>query len=92
MPFELKNTSATYQKMVTKMFEPILDKTMDAYINNMVVKSRKEIDNVRNLTEVFTILKRHKLRLNATKFASGVSSRKVLGHLVTRRGIESNSK
>ena len=40
------------------MFESILDKTMDVYIDDMVVKSRREPDHIRNLTEVFTILEK----------------------------------
>ena len=52
IPFELKNTRATYQRMITKMFEPIMGKTMDAYIDDMVVKSKKNLDHVRDLTEV----------------------------------------
>ena len=63
---------------------------MDAYIDDMVVKSKKESNHMKDLAEVFSILKRHKLRLNATKCAFGVSSRKFLGHLVTRPGIETN--
>ena len=61
-----------------------MGKTIDAYIDDMVVKSKKEIYHVRELTEVFTILKKHKLRFNAMKCAFGVNSRKFLGHLVTR--------
>ena len=72
MPFDLKNVGATYQRMMTNMFEPILGKTMDACIDNMVVKSKEEPDHIGDLTEVFDILKRHKLRLNATKCACGV--------------------
>ena len=83
----MKNVGATYQRMLTKMFESILGKTIDAYINDMVVKRKRELDHVRDLIEVFTILKRHKLRLNATKCAFEVSSRKFLEHLVMRRGI-----
>ena len=75
-----------------KMFEFILGRTMDAYINDMVVKSKKDSDHIRDLTEVFTILKRHKLQLNATKCAFGMSSKIFLGHLVTRRGIKANPK
>ena len=52
MPFGLKNAGATYQRMVTKMFEPVLDKTINAYIDNMVVKSRREPDHIRDLIEV----------------------------------------
>ena len=78
MPFGLKNVGATYQRMITKMFEPIMGKTMDAYINNMVVKTKKESDHVSDLTKVFAILKRRKLRLNVAKCALGASSRKFL--------------
>ena len=55
--------------MITKMFEPIMKKTMDAYIDDMVVKSKKEPDHLKDLAEVFAIHKEHKLRLNATKCA-----------------------
>ena len=92
MSFDLKNSRATYQRMITKMFRPILGKTMDTYINDMVVKSRKKADHIRDLTEVFAVLKRHRLRLNAAKCAFGVSSGKFLGHLVMRQGIEVNPK
>ncbi|GFY97528.1 hypothetical protein Acr_12g0000690 [Actinidia rufa] len=81
-----ENAGATYQRMVTKMFEPILGKTMDAYIDDMVVKSEEEPNHIRDLTEVFDILKRYKLRLNAVKCAFGVNLGKFLGHL----GIEAN--
>ena len=63
---------------------------MDTYIDDMVVKSKKELDHVRDLIEVFEILIRHKLRLNTTKCTFGVSSGKFLGHLEMRRGIEAN--
>ena len=39
---------------------------------------------------MFEILKKHKLRLNIAKCTFGVSSKKILGHLVTRRGNEAN--
>ena len=65
------------------MFEQIMGKIMDAYINDMVVKSKKKSNHVRDLTEVFTTLRRHN-RLNAVKCAFGVSSGKFLGSLVTK--------
>ncbi|XP_057484915.1 uncharacterized protein LOC130771317 [Actinidia eriantha] len=63
---------------------------MDAYIDDMVVKSRKESDHLRDLSEIFAILRQYKLRLNAAKFSFCVGSGKFLGHLVTRRGIEAD--
>ena len=41
MSFRLKNTRVIYQRMMTKIFEPLLGKTMEAYINNMLVKLPK---------------------------------------------------
>ncbi|GFY91124.1 hypothetical protein Acr_07g0013200 [Actinidia rufa] len=90
MPFGLKNAEAAYQRMVTKMFKSVLGRIMDAYIDDMVVKSREESDHLRDLSEIFTILRQHKLKLNAVKCTFGIGSGKFLGHLVTRRGIEAN--
>ncbi|XP_058210020.1 uncharacterized protein LOC131322641 [Rhododendron vialii] len=57
----------------------------------MVVKSLNAKNHLSHLAEVFAILKKHKLRLNADKCAFGVSSGKFLGYLVARRGIEADS-
>ena len=83
MPFGLKNAGATFQRMVTKIFEPLLGRTMEAYIDDMVVKSKDENDHLKDLGEMSEILKKHKLRLNASKCAFGVGSGKFLGFLVT---------
>ena len=40
MPFGLKNARATYQRLVTKMFKPMLSKTMEVYVDDMLVKSK----------------------------------------------------
>ena len=83
MPFGLKNDGAIYQRMIIKIFKPIMDKNMDAYIYDMVVKRKRESDHVKDLAKVFRILKEHKLRLNAVKCAFGLNSGKFLGYLVT---------
>ena len=76
MPFGLKNAGATYQRMMTKMFEPQLGKNIEIYIDDMVVKSKTESKHVNELRDIFRILRRHKLRLNASKCSFGVGSRK----------------
>lgn len=90
MPFGLKNTGATYQRLLTKMFKHLIGKNMEVYIEDMVVKSKEPTDHLGNLNEVFDILKTYWLHLNASKCAFGVGSSKFLGYLVTRRGIEEN--
>lgn len=90
MPFGLKNAGATYQRMVSLMFKRQLGDTMEAYIDDMVVKSKLEADHLTHLADVFATLRKHRLKLNAEKYAFGVGSGKFLGYLVTRRGIEAD--
>ena len=56
----------------------------------MVVKSKLVSEHLVDLSTIFEILRRHKLRLNASKCSFGVGSGKFLGYMVTRRGIEVN--
>ena len=90
MPFGLKNAGATYQRMMTKMFEPQLEKNIEIYIDDMMVKRKAESEHVNDLGNIFDILRKHKLRLNASKCSFGVGSRNFLGYMVTHRGIEVN--
>ena len=90
MPFGLKNVGSTYQRMMTKMFEPQLGRSIEVYIDDMVVKSKLVFEHVRDLTNIFEILREHKLRLNVSKCFFGVGSGKFLGYMVTHRGIEVN--
>ena len=90
MPFGLKNAGATYQRMITKMFTLQLGKTVEVYIDDMVVKSILSKDHLRDLRSVLDSLRKHYLKLNASKCAFGVGSGKFLGFIVTQQGIEAN--
>ena len=76
--------------MMTKMFESQLGKNVEVYIDDMVVKSKLVSEHLSNLTNIFEILRGHKLRLNASKCSFGVGSGKFLGYVMTHRGIEVN--
>ena len=90
MPFGLKNVGSTYQQMMTKMFEPQLSRNIEVYIDDMVVKSKVVSEHVEDLMNIIGILRKHKLRLNASKCSFGVGSGRFLGYMVTHRGIEVN--
>lgn len=72
------------------MFKNKIGSMVEVYIDDMVVKSRKEERHVTNLNETFEILRQHKLHLNANKCAFGVGAGKFLGYMITNRGIEVN--
>ena len=90
MPFGLKNAGSTYQRMMTRMFESQLGKNIEIYIDDMVVKSKVVSEHLGDLETIFEILRKYKLRLNASKCSFSVGSGKFLGYMVTHRGIEVN--
>jgi len=59
MPFGLKNARSTYQRMVTRMFKTQLGKNVEAYIDDMVVKSKRASEHLEDLGEVFSVLRKH---------------------------------
>ncbi|GKU85421.1 hypothetical protein SLEP1_g100 [Rubroshorea leprosula] len=90
MPFGLKNVDATYQKMVTIVFQAQIGKNLEVYVDDIVVKSLKAEDHLADLDETFNNLRKNKMRLNPAKCIFGVESGKFLGFMVSRRGIEVN--
>ncbi|XP_074352080.1 uncharacterized protein LOC141691241 [Apium graveolens] len=90
MPFGLRNVGATFQRLVNKMFKDQIGQTMGVYIDDVVIKSVDAENNVRDLQEVFDILRLYNMKLNPSNFNCVVSSGKFLGHMVTGRGIETS--
>ena len=90
MPFGLKNARETYQRLVTKIFQSLLGNTMEAYIDDMLIKSKERFDHAKHLQESFELLRRYDMKLNPLKCAFRVSLDKFLGFMVTQRGIEAN--
>ncbi|KAI5323170.1 hypothetical protein L3X38_032242 [Prunus dulcis] len=90
MPFGLKNAGATYQRLVNHLFAPLIGNTMEVYVDDMLVKSRTADKHIPNLSAMFAILKRYKMRLNPTKCAFGVASGKFIGFMISQRGNEAN--
>ena len=72
MPFGLKNARATYQRMMTRMFRDKIRRTMEVYIDDMVVKSKQESWHIEDLQGTFEVLRQHKLCLNTEKCIFGV--------------------
>ena len=90
MSFGLKNVGSTYQRMMMRIFESQLGKNIEIYINDMVVKSKVVSEHLGDLGNILEVLRKYKLRLNASKCSFGVRSGKFLGYMVTYRGIEVN--
>ena len=83
LPFGLKNSGATYQRLVNQMFSKQIGRNVEVYVDGMLVKSREEQNHLDDLEETFNTLRQYSMKLNQTKCAFGVSSRKFLGFMVS---------
>ena len=88
MPFGLKNVGTTYQRAMQKIFDDMLHKNVECFVDDLVVKSRKREDHQRDLRMVFDRLRRYQLKMNPLKCAFGVTFGKFLEFIVQHRGIE----
>jgi hypothetical protein len=68
----------------------LIGRIIEAYVNNIVDKSKKTGDLVPDLTEVFAKLRQHVVKLNPEKCVFGVPRGMLLGFVVSERGIEAN--
>ena len=90
MPFRLKNAGATYQRLVNHMFRPQIGRNVEVSVDDMLVKSQDEEIHLDDLQETFDTLRQYNMKLNSNKCAFGVSLGKLLGFMVSHRGIEAN--
>jgi hypothetical protein len=90
MPFGIKTAGATYQRMMQNCLGSQIGRNIQVYIDNVVITTRKEESLISDLKETFDNLSRYKLMLNPTKCSFSVSTRQLLGFLVSARGIEAN--
>jgi hypothetical protein len=90
MSFGLRNADAMYQRCMQHVFGDHIGRTVEAYVDDIVVKTRKADDLVDDLRVAFDCLRANGLKLNPEKCIFGVSRGMLLGYIVSQRGIEPN--
>jgi hypothetical protein len=88
MSFGLKNVGATYQRAIQACFKRQLTKNVEAYVDDVVVKTRNSSTLIDDLEESFASLREYRWKLNRNKCVFGVPSGKLLGFIISQRGIE----
>ena len=88
MPFGLKNVGATYQRAMVALFHDMIHHEIEVYVHDMIARSKTEEEHLDHVQKLFERLKRYKLRLNPNKCTFGVRSGKLLGFVVSNKGIE----
>ncbi|PKA57232.1 RNA-directed DNA polymerase like [Apostasia shenzhenica] len=79
MPFGLKNASATYQRMIDAVFKGQRGRNLEAYVDDILVKSKTLTENLSDLRETLDTLRRYNLKLKPAKCTFGAASEKFLG-------------
>jgi hypothetical protein len=90
MSFGLKNADATYQRAIQACFKRQLNKNVEAYVDDVVTKTRNSDTLIADLEETFASLREYHWKLNPNKCVFGVPSGKLLGFIISHHGIEDN--
>ena len=90
MSFGLKNAGATYQRAIQRCLKDKIGHNMEAYIVDVVVKSKTADNLIADLKQTFKALKVYRWKLNPTKCIFGVPSGILLGYIISARGVEAN--
>jgi hypothetical protein len=90
MPFGLRNAGATYQRCMNHMFGEHIGRTVEAYVDDIIVKTRKASDILSDLETTFKCLRAKGVKLNPEKCVFGVPRGMLLGFIVSERGIKAN--
>ena len=92
MTFGLKNTGATYQRVMNYIFQKLIGRIIKIYIDDVVVKSKGYKEHLADVRETSKCTRKDGLKMNPNKCAFGVSTRQFLGFMVHERGIEIGKK
>jgi hypothetical protein len=90
MTFGLKSAGATYQRGILHCLHSQLGRNAEVYVDDMVVKTQEDEGLISDLAETFDNLRKFKMKLNLDKCTFGVPLRKLLGYMVSHRGIDPN--
>jgi hypothetical protein len=90
MPFGLRNAGATYQRCMQHIFGEHIGPTIEAYVDDIVVKTKKADNLINDLDVAFRCLRAKNIKLNLEKCVFGVPRGMLLGFIVFERGIEAN--
>jgi hypothetical protein len=90
MPFGLRNAGATYQRCMQHVFGDHIGRTVEAYVDDVVVKTRKADDLVSDLRMAFDCLRENGVELNPEKCVFRVPRGILLGYIVSQRGMKPN--
>ncbi|XP_070015779.1 uncharacterized protein [Nicotiana sylvestris] len=82
-----KNVGAVYMRAMTIIFHGMIHREIEVYVDDVIIKSKKQSDHVKDLRKFFQRLRRYNLKLNPAKCAFGVPSEKLLGFVLLKKNV-----
>jgi hypothetical protein len=90
MPFGLRNTGAMYQQCMQHVFGEHIGPTIEAYVDDIIVKTKRVSNLINDLDVAFKFLKAKNIKLNPEKCVFGVPRGMLLEFIISKRGIKAN--
>lgn len=87
MPFGLINVGATFQRAMDIAFKRLINKSVVVYLDDIIVFSRKRLNHLHDLKQIFECCKRYGISLNPKKSFFSLDQGKHLGFIVSKHGI-----
>ena len=90
MPFGLRNAGATYQQCLLHVFDKHIGSTVEAYVDDIMVKLKKVGNLIEDREIAFSCLRANNIKLNPEKYIYGMPRGMLLGYIISQHGIETN--
>jgi hypothetical protein len=90
MPEGLKHARSTFSRLTKRVLDSQVGRNIFTYVDDIVVVSKNKEGHLADLAETFANMRDARLRLNPKKCVFGVRRGKILGYLVSHKGIEAN--
>lgn len=91
VPFELMNICATYQRLMDTVFSKQIGHNLEAYIDEMIVKTYEGESHTTHKEDIMVSVRDYNMRINPTKCSFGYKLGKLLGFMLTKKGIKENT-
>jgi len=88
MPFGLKNANATYHRAMTYILHDYMHDIVEDYVDDMIIKIKIQDTHLDTFCKILDHLLEYNIRLNPNKCIFGFLSRKILGFVISKHGIE----
>nr|GEW90781.1 reverse transcriptase domain-containing protein [Tanacetum cinerariifolium] len=88
MPFGLKNTGATYQRLVDKAFDRQVGQNLKKYVDDLVFKSHTKTELLWDIEKTYRTLRKINMKLNPKKCTFGAAEGMFLGYMVNPKGLK----